>query len=158
MTSETTWGYRDLPDNPSVAYCRLADQIDFFDKRSKQNQTSYKRLKSVTLVFSVLITVSGSLPLPPWVVPVLGGAIVVIEGLVQLNSRVQNWLSYRNTCEALRHEKYLCLSRAGAYKDAAAPESLLAERTEEILGRDRSSWIVAQHDNQRRLQVKSGSA
>jgi hypothetical protein len=155
MEKKITWGYRDLPENPPVALVRIADQIDFFDKRSKQNQTRYKRMKFVTLLFSALVTVSGVLPLPVWVVPMLGASIVVVEGVVQMNSMVQNWLSYRNTCEALKHEKYLALNRAGPYKDEDNPNRLLAERTEEILGKDRASWIAAQHDNHRKLAVKS---
>ncbi len=155
QNSAVTWGYRDLPENPSVPFRRIADQIDFFDKRSKQNQTRYKRFKFITLSFSVLITVSGTLPLHSWVVPMLGATIVVVEGVVQLNSMVQNWLSYRNTCESLKHEKYLCLSKAGPYKNDPEPERLLAERTEEILGKDRSSWLSTQQENQRKLETKS---
>lgn len=151
-----TWGYRDLPENPPVAFVRIADQIDFFDKRSKQNQTRYKLLKFVTLLFSALVTVSGALTLPVWVVPMLGASIVVVEGLVQMNSMVQNWLAYRNTCETLKHEKYLALSKAGLYKEETDLDRLLSERTEEILGKDRSSWIAAQQDSHRKLEAKSG--
>lgn len=155
--NEVTWGYRDLPENPPVAFIRIANQIDFFDKRSKQNQIRYKRFKFITLLFSALVTVSGVLTLPAWLVPMLGASIVVVEGLVQLNSMVQNWLSYRNTCEALKHEKYLALSKAGPYKDESNIERLLSERTEEILGKDRSSWIAAQQNNHRKLETKNGN-
>jgi len=147
-TPQNSWGHRDLPDQPSVALKRIADQIDFFDKRSKQNQTRYKRLKTATIMFAAAITVSAAFSLPRWLVPTLGALIVVLEGIVHLNSMLHNWLAYRNTCEALKHEKYLHLSRAGPYAGIDDPEKLLAERTEDILNRDRSSWISVQKDYQ----------
>lgn len=149
--STTTWGYKDLPENPAVAYRRLADQIDFFDKRSKQNQTRYKRLKFVTVLCAASVTASGAFSLPPWFISLLGLSIVVIEGVIQLNTMLQNWLSYRNTCEMLKHEKYLALSGAGPYEKAADSMKLLSERTEEILGTERTSWIAAQEDTKNRL-------
>lgn len=151
MTKETTWGYKDLPDKPSTAYRRIADQIDFFDKRSKRNQNYYKYLKSITIIFAAIITASAAFPLPQWVIPVLGALIVILEGLMQLGSMLQNWLSYRNTCEALKHEKYLSLSKGGPYKDAEDIDQLLSERTEELLGKDRSTWITVQQDGHRKL-------
>ena len=156
VKNETSWGHRDLPANPPIAFVRIADQIDYFNKRSIQNQARYKRFKFITLLFAALVTVSGALTLPVWVVPMLGASIVVVEGLVQMNSMVQNWLSYRNTCETLKHEKYLALSKAGPYKDETDIPRLLAERTEEICNKDRSSWISAQQDNQRKLEARIG--
>lgn len=146
-----TWGYKDLPENPAVAYRRLADQIDFFDKRSKLNQTRYKSLKFITIFCAASVTASGAFSLPAWGISLLGLSIVVIEGVIQLNTMLQNWLSYRNTCEMLKHEKYLALSGAGQYKEATDPLKLLSERTEEILGNERISWIAAQEDSKNRL-------
>jgi hypothetical protein len=148
-----TLGYRDLPDDAPVAFLRVADQIDFFDKKSKQNQTTYKLLKFITLFLAAVITVSGAVTLPGWVVPVLGASVVIVEGVIQLNAMVQNWLSYRNTCESLKQEKYLALSKAGPYMGENEPARLLAERTEAILGKERSSWTAAQEGNLQKLKV-----
>ena len=76
------------------------------------------------------------LPLtPPVGVPnsalgALGAAIAVLEGVQQINQYHANWISYRSTCEALKHEKYLYLGKAGPYAAVVAPSALLAERVE----------------------------
>jgi Protein of unknown function (DUF4231) len=42
----------------------------------------------------------------------------------------QNWLAYRGTAEALKHEQFLSLAAAGPYADAERADALLAERVE----------------------------
>jgi hypothetical protein len=42
----------------------------------------------------------------------LGVLITVLEGLLHLNQYQQNWINYRSTCEALKHEKYIYLGKA----------------------------------------------
>jgi len=39
--------------------------------------------------------------------------VVVFEGFQQLYQLQQNWVGYRATAESLKHEKYLCVARAG---------------------------------------------
>ncbi len=34
------WGWKDIPDDAGIALRRLADQINFFDKRSKRTKGS----------------------------------------------------------------------------------------------------------------------
>ena len=63
------------------------------------------------------------------------------EFLYQLQS---NWISYRSSCEELRHEKYLWLAKAGHYADAKEPDRLLAERVESIVSTEHAKWVSAQ--------------
>jgi hypothetical protein len=135
------WGWRDIPPNASVTLSRLADQIDFFDKRSKENQNWYRRLKFGGLLFATLITLSVTLGFPAWAAPTLGGLVLLNEGYLALTSRHKNWLEYRSTCEALKHEKYLFLARASIYQNQELAEQLLAENIERILATDHSKWV-----------------
>lgn len=48
---------------------------------------------------------------PVW----LAAAIVVFEGAQHLYQLQEDWISYRSTAEALKHERYLYLARAGPY-------------------------------------------
>lgn len=120
----------------------MADQIDFFGKRSKQNQNRYKWLKAGTFLAAAVISVSATIGLESWVPAVLGAAIFFMEGMLGLSASHQNWLVYRNTCERLKHEKYLFLAKAGSYRNVFEPEPLLAERLEEILSTDRGKWVA----------------
>lgn len=118
-------------------------QIQWYDRKSVRNQQWYKRLKIMTIVAASLIPVmSGSLS---WrhssqLVAVLGGLVAVIEGLQQLNQFHANWISYRNTCEALKHEKYLYLAGAGPYASSPNSSALFAERVESLISQERTKW------------------
>jgi hypothetical protein len=150
---KTDWGRKDLPDDAGVVLNRLADQINFFNKRSKQNQNRYKWLKATTFIAAAVIAISGALALPIWTVPVLGGAIIVIESILSTSSSHQNWLAYRRTCEALKHEKYLYLANAGPYRDVTDRNPLLAERTESILLADHETWLAIQTEQVKKLKT-----
>ncbi|MGI8569091.1 MAG: DUF4231 domain-containing protein [Methylocella sp.] len=49
-----------------------------------------------------------------------------MEGLQQLNQYQANWIAYRSTSEALKHEKFLFLAKAGPFAAAADPHVLLS--------------------------------
>ena len=122
--------------------------------RSKQNQNRFKWQKASTFLAAGIITASAALSLPIWVVPALGATIIFIESLLSVNSNHQNWLAYRKTCEALKHEKYLYLAKAGPYRDASDSEPLLAERVESILIEDHETWLKIQKEEAKGLKSK----
>jgi uncharacterized protein DUF4231 len=74
----------------------------------------------------------------------LGIFIVVLEGLQQLDQYHSNWISYRSTCEALKHEKFLYLAKAGMYATANDPHALLAERVESLVSQEHAKWASSQ--------------
>jgi hypothetical protein len=85
---------------------------------------------------------------------VLGGTIVVVEGLQQLFKFHDSWLGYRSACEDLQRERYLFASRAGPYRGSPDPEPLLAERVESVMSREHDAWRQAhmepeKHEEQR---------
>jgi len=53
------------------------------------------------------------------------------------------WFTYRATAERLKHEKFLFLSSAGAYRDLNESERLiaLAERVEEHISTEHANWF-----------------
>ena len=76
----------------------------------------------------------------------LGIIIVLAEGLQQLNQFQANWIAYRSTCEALKHEKYLYLAQAGPYESTGRPVALLAERIEGLVSQEHAKWVSAQNE------------
>jgi hypothetical protein len=146
---------------------RLDDQIGWYDRRSGSNQRSYKILKIIVIVIAALIPLLSGLPVPflptpgvpTWVLGAMGAAIAVIEGIQALNQYYGNWISYRSTCEALKHEKYLYLGKAGPYAiaadltvaaNAAVAHALLAERVESLVSQENAKWASAQEIASRR--------
>jgi Protein of unknown function (DUF4231) len=65
------------------------------------------------------IPLMSAVPIPErefrWLTASFGLLVVIIEEIQQLNQDQQNWIAYRSTCEALKHEKYLHLAGAGPY-------------------------------------------
>ena len=88
----------------------------------------------------------------------MGCAVVFLEGLQQLNQWQHNWITFRSTCEALRHEKYSFLAGAGAYDglDAETSKKLLAERVEGLISTEHAKWISRQeYDPKKPLRRKN---
>ena len=123
---------------------RLEEQIYWYDHKSARNQSLFKALKIVTLVAGGLVPIVALIKAPAIEVAVIGFLIVVVEGIQQLNQYYANWISYRSTCEALKHEKFLFLAKAGPYAQAVDPLVLLAERTEGLVSQEHAKWVSAQ--------------
>ena len=123
---------------------RLEDQIAWYDGRSSRNQRAFKRLKYVEILAAAAIPIVTGFGAVRIVAALLGGIVVVVEAVLHLNQFQQNWLTYRSTAEALKHEKFLWLARAGAYATAADPRTLLAERIEALVTDENTKWVSHQ--------------
>jgi len=121
---------------------RLDDQIKYYNRRSVRSQRLFKWLKGVEIVAATLIPFAAGFDVPRLATGLLGILVVVLEGVQNLNQYQRNWLNYRSTCEALRHEKYLWLAKAGPYADASRPDALLAERTEGLISHEHAKWVT----------------
>ncbi|HEX7278766.1 MAG TPA: DUF4231 domain-containing protein [Solirubrobacterales bacterium] len=129
-----------LAELEAPAQARLREQIAWYDGKSQHNQRWYKRLKVGELVTAAAIPFVASVSAPVWVAGGGGALIVVLEGLQQLQQYQQNWITYRATCERLRHEQFLFLADAGPYANAPAAEALLAERVESLVSQEHAAW------------------
>jgi len=79
----------------------------------------------------------------------------LFEGLQQLNQYHHNWITYRSTAEALKHEKYLFLSKAGPYAAAINDNALLAERVESLVSQEHAKWAPAQEQTAKTQNAKT---
>jgi len=135
---------------------RLNSEIDWYNAKSVHNQHMFKRLKTATLAISVSIPlcaliVSWRAIVGGVITGILGASITLLEGLQGLNQYHDNWISYRSTAEALKHEKFLFMSKAGVYATANNPTPLLAERVEGLVSQEHSKWSST-HDQSQKPQ------
>ena len=72
-------------------------------------------------------------------VALLGALIAVISTIISLNQFQENWIEYRTTCESLRHEKFLYLTKAEPYNNEE-PFGLFVQRVESLISKENSSW------------------
>jgi hypothetical protein len=100
-----------------------------------------KVLKVLQIVIAAAIPVIAAAGGSATAAGALGAGVVVLEGLQQLFQFQQNWTSYRATCEALKHEKFLFLARADPY-GSANQEQLLATRVEALVSEETSTWAA----------------
>ena len=96
--------------DPTLA--RLEDQISWYDRKSNYSQQVYKWIKIIEIVAAALVPLAAGLHLPAPFTGSLGVLIAALEGILQLNQYHHNWITYRSTCETLKHEKYLYLAMA----------------------------------------------
>lgn len=123
---------------------RLDDQINWYDRRSISNQKWYKRLKITEFILAALVPVLVNFITYHWIVKIIiaiaGSAIAIISAVHGLYNFHENWIEYRYTCEALKHEKYLYLAKCGIYAEAENPLSVLVERVENIIAKENIRW------------------
>jgi Protein of unknown function (DUF4231) len=134
----------------SPAEARLEDQIAWYDAKSQHNQRWFKLLKVCQIITAAAIPVAAGASAPAWLVGGAGALIVVLEGLQQLQQYQQNWITYRSTCERLKHEKFLFAARAGPYA-SSEPEALLAERVESLVSQEHAAWVSQREEAARRV-------
>jgi hypothetical protein len=122
---------------------RLDDQLTWYDRKASYNERMFKRLRIATIVVSSSIPLCAAFVKYTVITGGLGALIALFEGLQQLNQYHQNWITYRSTAEALKHEKYLFLASAGSYATSENARTLLAERVESLVSQEHSKWSSA---------------
>ena len=144
-------------EDPIIA--RIEDQINWYDAKSGKSQKIYKRIKLIEIVAAALIPffsalhISGKgsgLPVTiGTITAILGVLITILEGVLQLQQYQQIWVTYRATCEALKHEKFTYIGGAGVYATAANARALLTERTETIGSQENTKWASLKQPDQK---------
>ncbi len=130
---------------------RLEDQIGWYDGKSRRSQRIYKSIKVIEIIAAATIPFLSALNISSegttwfahhvsWIIGGLGVLITILEGVLQLNQYQQNWVSYRSTCEGLKHEKYTYLAKAPPYKGVPDAHALLAERVESLVSQEHAKW------------------
>jgi hypothetical protein len=129
---------------------RLEEQLAWYSSKSKHNKRWFQSLKVAQIVFAAAIPVVAAAGASAAVAGALGAVVVVQEGLQQLFQFQQNWITYRSTAEALKHERFLYLAGAGPYAGAERPEAALAERIEGLVSQEHAAWAETQRPERER--------
>lgn len=132
-------------EEPDSGYERLESQIRWYDQKSGAAQRNFKWGRYFVIAASATIPIVALLEYNI-VAAVLGGLIAISEAIQHVNQWQHNWITYRSTCEALRHEKYTYIERADPYDgfDDRDARKLLVERVESLISTEHSKWIASQ--------------
>jgi Protein of unknown function (DUF4231) len=147
-------GRQQAPKLPSL-WKRLEANIEWYDRRAKASQRAYKASKVAIILLAISIPILAEYGFIPGLhdsrallVGIAAGAILLLEGLQQINKWQENWILYRATCEGLRHEQHLFAEKAGPYA-GLKPElaqRLLAERVGALVSVEHSKWVHARSE------------
>ena len=123
---------------------RLEDQLAWYEEKSKHHKRWYQSLKVGQIVTAAAIPAVAAAGASAGVAGALGAVVVVMEGCQQLFQFQQNWIAYRGTAEALKHEKFLYLAAAGPYAGPDGRDRILAERVEGLVSQEHAGWAQVQ--------------
>jgi hypothetical protein len=133
------------PDPSDPIFQRLTEQLTWYSQKSRAARSTFKRIKVTEIIAAAVIPflTGHAWPGVTYAIGGLGVLITILEGVLHLNQYQENWSQYRATAEALKHEKYLYLAKAGPYSTVADPRAALAERIEAIISQENSQWVNA---------------
>jgi Protein of unknown function (DUF4231) len=122
---------------------RVDDQIGWYDRKSQNSQCWFKWPRGIEILSAAAIPLLAGFAEDPFpvtlVVGLLGALIVVISSIISLNQFQENWTEYRTTCESLKHEKFLFLTKAEPYHQED-PYRLFVQRIESLISKENSAW------------------
>ena len=81
------------------------------------------------------------LPYSEWLIGILGVIIAVAVGSSALYKFNENWLAYRSTSEALKHEKLLYLTQTAPYNNDERFQTLVSQ-AESIMVNENQNWLA----------------
>lgn len=122
---------------------RLEDQINWYSNKSSVCQLRYKTLRLIEIVAAAIIPLLSGMgdkvPCGPWIIGFLGVLIAIAAATGSLFKYHENWIQYRATSEALKHEKFLYLGRVTPY-DGQNCFPVLVQRVEGLISKENSTW------------------
>ena len=126
---------------------RLDDQISWYDNKSQWSQRWYRRFQllqfgSASLIPFCIAVIPKGADWSHFLVALLGLVAAAAAAVLNLYKFHENWLQYRSTCEALKHEKHLFLTKATPYGQENA-FALLVQRAEALMSKENVAWAQA---------------
>lgn len=123
---------------------RVDDQIKWYSHKSRSYKNAFYRLRTTEIILAAAVPVMTGLRSAenPWirdVIGILGGIVLIIAAITSLFKFQENSVEYRTTCEFLKHEKYLYLSRSEPY-DIQNPFQLFVQRIEAHIASETTKW------------------
>jgi hypothetical protein len=122
---------------------RVDHQIDWYSRKSTSNQYWFKGLKLIEIASAAVIPfvagMSGNIPCSAWILGLLGVMVAISAGVTSVYHHHENWINFRATSEALKHEKFLFLTQAGSYSDESSFERFV-QQIEALISKENSTW------------------
>jgi hypothetical protein len=124
---------------------RVDDAIEWYDKRAYACQKNYKRAQTIKICIAALIPLLSGYAFRyffiTYFIGAAGAIITIIESITQSNRYHENWIEYRSTCELLKYQKHLFLTRSAPYtKESETIENLFVKNVEQLISSENNQW------------------
>lgn len=141
--------------------CRLNWSIQWHTLAHRQATRWYTGLKGIQIlaaaIIPVLTAVGGNSLLTKGWIAGLGALVVTVEGIQQLKKYASNALLWGQGKEALKQEYYLYRAGVNPYS-GMEPNKVLAERIEQIIGREVGKWAGSPPKGEEGSHTSGGAA
>lgn len=127
--------------------CRLDDQINWYDSKAIVNQKKYKKAQTTEIILAATIPFLSAYAkdsvLIAIIVGICGVIITILQSLTKLNKWHENWIEYRTTCELLRYQKHLYITKSSPYNDnPETTDNLFIRNIENIISSENNKWKI----------------
>lgn len=124
---------------------RVDDQILWYDHKSLRCQKIYKICQTIEIIIAALIPLlsgySGTHISIAIIIGIMGAVIAIIESITKLFKWHENWIEYRTTCELLRYQKYLYLTKSAPYNtEPETIDNIFVRNIENIISSENNKW------------------
>ena len=133
---------------------RFQQQLDWMSAKAEKNQVKYRILRVITLFCAIVLPfLTGYVTDQLWylkvVIGVLGVVIAFSEGLLSLYKYQDNWLTYRNSVNALNREKVMYDTQSGIYFKLSSEDAFhtFVNNVENILANENALWTINMKEN-----------
>lgn len=120
---------------------RLKPQIDYYDKKSIQNQKRFYLFSVIDLTLTALVPVA-SLSSHNGVAALLGAVATIASGILLLYKHKDLWTKYRFICETLKTYEIKFDNRIGNYSTLSDDDAikLFIESCEQLMANEHDEW------------------
>lgn len=136
---------------------RVDSEIKWYSQKSKHCQNMYKAYQVAEIILASLIPLlsaySEKFTIISLIIGLFGAIIAIIESITKLYKYHENWIQYRTTCELLKYQKHLYLTKSYPYNDSDETiENIFVKNIETIISSENNQWKamnVAGEDNKK---------
>ena len=125
---------------------RYYDQIGWYDRKAKYNQTLYKNIQWGVIILAsitpLLVVIGGTWE--RWCAVFVSVLVAIGTSALKVFKYQENWMNYRTTCETLRKEIHYYNAGVDDYEKCDDPIALFVKRVETLISRENTLWLTVQ--------------
>ena len=139
---------------------RYKEELNYYDRKANHNRRCYHvtsvYVLAVSITITPILTVEALKDIGAVVAALLAPTVALVAGIAAHFRFHENWLSFRKTWDALRHEAPWREAKIGDYKDAVDVNALFVERVEALISSEGQEWLQ-RHAKSDATKSSSGS-